>query len=146
MNLYRCSDHRLNGRLRRRDIGIFPMPTKMLVDVGLFVRFIILALMAVEENINDIDVKYIVDIAKMNSDLLILNGAMNVLILQCCVFFFFYFFFLCLCTRESVEIMLQFQTMGVVSCIKMNLVGALRRSFFEFPNSFQKRREKPKKN
>ncbi|KAF0745128.1 Uncharacterized protein FWK35_00033797 [Aphis craccivora] len=28
----------------------------------------------------------------------------------------------------------------------MNLVGALRRSFFEFPNSFQKRREKPKKN
>ncbi|KAF0703113.1 Uncharacterized protein FWK35_00031805 [Aphis craccivora] len=28
----------------------------------------------------------------------------------------------------------------------MNLVGALGRSFFEFPNSFQKRREKPKKN
>ncbi|KAF0753988.1 Uncharacterized protein FWK35_00026298, partial [Aphis craccivora] len=27
----------------------------------------------------------------------------------------------------------------------MNLVGTLRRSFFEFPNSFQKRREKPKK-
>ncbi|KAF0768840.1 hypothetical protein FWK35_00001088 [Aphis craccivora] len=52
------------------------------------------------------------------------------------------FFFLCLCTRDSVEIMLQFQTMGVVSCSKMNLVGA---SFFEFPNSFQKRREKPKK-
>ncbi|KAF0701789.1 Uncharacterized protein FWK35_00036715 [Aphis craccivora] len=42
--------------------------------------------------------------------------------------------------------MLQFQTMGVVSCSKMNLVGALRRSFFEFPNSFQKRWEKPKKN
>ncbi|KAF0702523.1 Uncharacterized protein FWK35_00038871 [Aphis craccivora] len=36
--------------------------------------------------------------------------------------------------------------MGVVSCRKMNLVGALRRSFFEFPNSFHKRREKPKKN
>ncbi|KAF0703269.1 Uncharacterized protein FWK35_00034393 [Aphis craccivora] len=35
--------------------------------------------------------------------------------------------------------------MGVVSCSKMNLVGALGRSF-EFPNSFQKRREKPKKN
>ncbi|KAF0754676.1 Uncharacterized protein FWK35_00032444 [Aphis craccivora] len=35
--------------------------------------------------------------------------------------------------------------MGVVSCSKMNLVGALKRSFFEFPNSFQKRREKPKK-
>ncbi|KAF0763310.1 hypothetical protein FWK35_00010842 [Aphis craccivora] len=42
--------------------------------------------------------------------------------------------------------MLQFQTMGVVSCSKINLVGALRRSFFEFLNSFQKRREKPKKN
>ncbi|KAF0773567.1 Uncharacterized protein FWK35_00006232 [Aphis craccivora] len=28
----------------------------------------------------------------------------------------------------------------------MNLVGALGRSFFEFPNSFQKRREKPRKN
>ncbi|KAF0764772.1 Uncharacterized protein FWK35_00022706 [Aphis craccivora] len=28
----------------------------------------------------------------------------------------------------------------------MNLVGALGRSFFEFPNSFQKRRENPKKN
>ncbi|KAF0765768.1 hypothetical protein FWK35_00026674 [Aphis craccivora] len=28
----------------------------------------------------------------------------------------------------------------------MNLIGALGRSFSEFPNSFQKRREKPKKN
>ncbi|KAF0745522.1 hypothetical protein FWK35_00022037 [Aphis craccivora] len=28
----------------------------------------------------------------------------------------------------------------------MNLVGALGRSFFEITNSFQKRREKPKKN
>ncbi|KAF0772536.1 Uncharacterized protein FWK35_00004136 [Aphis craccivora] len=28
---------------------------------------------------------------------------------------------------------------------KMNLVSALGRSFFEIPNSFQKRREKPKK-
>ncbi|KAF0736122.1 Uncharacterized protein FWK35_00033460 [Aphis craccivora] len=55
-----------------------------------------------------------------------------------CVFF-------CVCTRESVEIMLQFQTMGVVSDRKLNLVGALERSFFEFPNSFQKRREKQKK-
>ncbi|KAF0686485.1 Uncharacterized protein FWK35_00036421, partial [Aphis craccivora] len=69
--------------------------------------------------------------------LLILSGAMNVLILECCV--------LCLCTRESVEIMLQFQIMGVVSDSKMNLVGALGRSFFEFLNSFQKRWEKPKK-
>ncbi|KAF0761581.1 Uncharacterized protein FWK35_00015018 [Aphis craccivora] len=42
--------------------------------------------------------------------------------------------------------MLQFQTLGVVSDGKLNLVGALRRSFFEFPNCFQKRREKPKKN
>ncbi|KAF0763067.1 Uncharacterized protein FWK35_00010825 [Aphis craccivora] len=41
--------------------------------------------------------------------------------------------------------MLQFQTLGVVSSFKMNLVGVLGRSFFEFPNSFQKRREKPKK-
>ncbi|KAF0773442.1 Uncharacterized protein FWK35_00002390, partial [Aphis craccivora] len=55
-----------------------------------------------------------------------------------CVFFF-------LCTRERVEIMLQFQTVGMVSCSKMNLVGALGRSFFEFPNSFQKRRGKKKK-
>ncbi|KAF0703431.1 Uncharacterized protein FWK35_00039376 [Aphis craccivora] len=36
--------------------------------------------------------------------------------------------------------------MGVVSNSKMNLVGALGRSFFEFLNSFQKRREKPNKN
>ncbi|KAF0753608.1 Uncharacterized protein FWK35_00020588 [Aphis craccivora] len=42
---------------------------------------------------------------------------------------FFFFFF--------VEIMLQFQTLGVVSDSKMSLVGALE--------SFQKHREKPKK-
>ncbi|KAF0766598.1 Uncharacterized protein FWK35_00022634, partial [Aphis craccivora] len=72
----------------------------------------------------------------------ILSGAMNVLfILQCCVFFFFF----CVCTRERIEIMLQFQTLGMVSDSKMNLVGALGRSSFEFPNSFQKRREKPEK-
>ncbi|KAF0756727.1 Uncharacterized protein FWK35_00018730 [Aphis craccivora] len=65
---------------------------------------------------------------------------MNVLILLCCVFF------LCLCTRKRVEIMFQFQTLGVVSDSKMNLVGALGRSFFEFHNSFQRRREKPKTN
>ncbi|KAF0714213.1 Uncharacterized protein FWK35_00037994 [Aphis craccivora] len=59
-----------------------------------------------------------------------------------CVFFFF---FLCLCTRERVEIMLQFQTMGVISDSKNNLVGVFGRSFFEFPNSFQKRQEKQKK-
>ncbi|KAF0750348.1 Uncharacterized protein FWK35_00017665 [Aphis craccivora] len=62
-----------------------------------------------------------------------------------CVFLFILFIFLYLCTREPVEIMLQFQTMGVVSDGKMNLVGALGRSFFEIPNSFQKHREKPKK-
>ncbi|KAF0753812.1 Uncharacterized protein FWK35_00021235 [Aphis craccivora] len=56
------------------------------------------------------------------------------------------FFCVCVCTRERVEIMLQFQTLRVVSDRKMNLFGALGRSFFEFPNSFQKRREKPKKN
>ncbi|KAF0760349.1 Uncharacterized protein FWK35_00030321 [Aphis craccivora] len=61
---------------------------------------------------------------------------MNVLILQCCVFFFFVPVYTRKCRNN------QFQTMGVVSCSKMNLVGA----FFEFPNSFQKRREKPKKN
>ncbi|KAF0759412.1 Uncharacterized protein FWK35_00020227 [Aphis craccivora] len=55
------------------------------------------------------------------------------------------FFFVCLCTQERVEIMLQFQTLGVVSDRKMNLGSALGRSFFEFPNIFQKRREKPKK-
>ncbi|KAF0765268.1 Uncharacterized protein FWK35_00037028 [Aphis craccivora] len=72
---------------------------------------------------------------------------MNVLILQCCVFFiylFFFIFFFCVCVHENVSIMLQFQTMGVVSDSKMNLVGALERSFFKFPNSFQKGREKPK--
>ncbi|KAF0772169.1 Uncharacterized protein FWK35_00012125 [Aphis craccivora] len=41
--------------------------------------------------------------------------------------------------------MLQFQILGVVSNIKMNLVGALGRLFFKIPNSFQKHREKPKK-
>ncbi|KAF0774194.1 Uncharacterized protein FWK35_00002632 [Aphis craccivora] len=56
-----------------------------------------------------------------------------------------FFFFFCLCTRERVEIMPQFQTMGVVSDAKMNVVGVLR-SFFEFSNSFQKYREIPKKN
>ncbi|KAF0758966.1 hypothetical protein FWK35_00015092, partial [Aphis craccivora] len=50
-------------------------------------------------------------------------------------------FFLCLCTRERVEIMLQFQTLGVVSDIKMNLVVALGRSFFEI----QKKKIKEKR-
>ncbi|KAF0769732.1 Uncharacterized protein FWK35_00023676 [Aphis craccivora] len=57
----------------------------------------------------------------------------------------FFFLCLCLCTRERVEIILQFQTLGEVSDSKINLVGALGWSFFEFPHSFQKRREKPKK-
>ncbi|KAF0755107.1 Uncharacterized protein FWK35_00010088 [Aphis craccivora] len=65
---------------------------------------------------------------------------------ECIDFTMLCFFFLLLYTRERVEIMLQFQTLGVVSNSKMNQVGALSRSFFEFPNCFQKRREKPKKN
>ncbi|KAF0765053.1 hypothetical protein FWK35_00018259 [Aphis craccivora] len=61
---------------------------------------------------------------------------MNVLILQCCVFSF------CLCTRERVEIMLQFQTLGVVYDIKINLVGALGyRSFFEKLKKIKEKRE-----
>ncbi|KAF0773065.1 hypothetical protein FWK35_00010740 [Aphis craccivora] len=40
------------------------------------------------------------------------------------------FFCVCLCTRERVEIMLQLQTLGVVSDRKMNLVGALGYHFF----------------
>ncbi|KAF0763230.1 Uncharacterized protein FWK35_00013920, partial [Aphis craccivora] len=56
------------------------------------------------------------------------------------------FFLVCLYTRERVEITLQFQTLGVVSDSKINLVGALGRSFFEMPISFNKHREKPKIN
>ncbi|KAF0765089.1 Uncharacterized protein FWK35_00035352, partial [Aphis craccivora] len=63
----------------------------------------------------------------------ILSGAMNVLILQCCVFFFF---FVSMYTRKCRN----------NASISKYGVGALGRSFFEFPNSFQKRREKPKKN
>ncbi|KAF0757022.1 hypothetical protein FWK35_00036312 [Aphis craccivora] len=57
------------------------------------------------------------------------------------------FFFVCLCLRERVEIMLQFQTIWgwfEVSDRKMNLVGALEGHFLKFL-SFQKHREKPKK-
>ncbi|KAF0767059.1 Uncharacterized protein FWK35_00029072, partial [Aphis craccivora] len=50
-----------------------------------------------------------------------------ILIIQCSVFFF-----VCQCTRERVEIMLQFQTLGVVSDRKMNLVGALGGHFLNF--------------
>ncbi|KAF0721622.1 Uncharacterized protein FWK35_00030757 [Aphis craccivora] len=45
--------------------------------------------------------------------------------------------FLRLCTRERVEIMLQFQTLGVVSCRKMNLVGALGGHFLNLPIVFK---------
>ncbi|KAF0760141.1 Uncharacterized protein FWK35_00007033 [Aphis craccivora] len=41
--------------------------------------------------------------------------------------------------------MLQFQTLGVVSNGKMNILGALYRSKVNFSNSFQKNREKQKK-
>ncbi|KAF0773047.1 Uncharacterized protein FWK35_00001244 [Aphis craccivora] len=58
---------------------------------------------------------------------------MNVLILQ----YFVFFFFLCLCTQDSVEIMLQFQTLGVISDRKMNLVGALGGQFLNFPIVFK---------
>ncbi|KAF0720065.1 hypothetical protein FWK35_00037082, partial [Aphis craccivora] len=54
------------------------------------------------------------------------------------------FFFLYLCTRERVEIMLQFQTLGVVSDRKMNLVSAFGRSF-EFPIVFQSAGKNQKK-
>ncbi|KAF0712431.1 hypothetical protein FWK35_00038150 [Aphis craccivora] len=33
-------------------------------------------------------------------------------------------FFLCLCTAQLVEIMLQFQTLGVVSDVNVNIHGA----------------------
>ncbi|KAF0756528.1 Uncharacterized protein FWK35_00008118 [Aphis craccivora] len=72
----------------------------------------------------------------------ILSGAMNVLILQCYVFFLdsercdecidftmmCVFFFVSVYTVHHnylFEIMLQFQTMGVVSDIKVNILGAL---------------------
>ncbi|KAF0769421.1 hypothetical protein FWK35_00000857 [Aphis craccivora] len=54
--------------------------------------------------------------------------------------------FLCLCTRERDDIMLRFSTSVALPILRVNLAGALVRSFSEFPNSFQKRREKPKKN
>ncbi|KAF0751538.1 Uncharacterized protein FWK35_00022092, partial [Aphis craccivora] len=59
---------------------------------------------------------------------------MNVLILQCCVFFFF---FVSVYTRKC-------RNNARIS--NFGDVGALGKSFFEFNNSFQKRREKPKKN
>ncbi|KAF0769475.1 Uncharacterized protein FWK35_00007695 [Aphis craccivora] len=56
------------------------------------------------------------------------------------------FFFVCLFTRERVEIMLQFQTLGVVSDSKMNLVGALRLGhFLKFPIVFKSAGKTPKK-
>ncbi|KAF0699214.1 Uncharacterized protein FWK35_00033888 [Aphis craccivora] len=69
----------------------------------------------------------------------ILSGAMNVLILQCCVFFF-----VCVYTRRCRNNASIFN-FSSFSGSKVNLVGALGRSFFEIPNSFQKHREKPKK-
>ncbi|KAF0773010.1 hypothetical protein FWK35_00001754, partial [Aphis craccivora] len=39
--------------------------------------------------------------------------------------------FFCLCTRERVKIMVQFQTLGVISDTKMNLVGALGGQFLK---------------
>ncbi|KAF0762652.1 Uncharacterized protein FWK35_00025399 [Aphis craccivora] len=59
-----------------------------------------------------------------------------------CVFIYFFVSVYTRTCRNNVSI----SNFGVVFDRKMNLVGALGRSFFEFPNSFQKRREKPKKN
>ncbi|KAF0748960.1 Uncharacterized protein FWK35_00027054 [Aphis craccivora] len=55
------------------------------------------------------------------------------------------FFFVCLCTRECVEIKLKFQTLGVISDRKLNLVGALKRSFLKISNSFQSNEKNQKK-
>ncbi|KAF0696922.1 Uncharacterized protein FWK35_00038610 [Aphis craccivora] len=54
-------------------------------------------------------------------------------------------FFLYLCTRESVEIMLQFQILGVVSDSKMNIVGKLGGHFLNFPIVFKSAGKKQKK-
>ncbi|KAF0768775.1 Uncharacterized protein FWK35_00016332 [Aphis craccivora] len=68
---------------------------------------------------------------------------------ECINFTMLCVFFLCLCTRERVEIMLQFST-SVVFLESENerffknesIVGALGMSFFVIPNSFQNHREK----
>ncbi|KAF0769241.1 Uncharacterized protein FWK35_00004746, partial [Aphis craccivora] len=62
---------------------------------------------------------------------------------ECIDFTMLCVFFVCLCTRERVEIKLQFQTLGVVSDSKMNLVGALGRS--NFPIVFKSARKNKKK-
>ncbi|KAF0769790.1 hypothetical protein FWK35_00004465 [Aphis craccivora] len=58
-------------------------------------------------------------------------------------------FFLCLCTRARVEIMLQFQTLGVVSDSKLNLVGVLGylilSHFLNFPIFFKSAGKNPQK-
>ncbi|KAF0730702.1 Uncharacterized protein FWK35_00033251 [Aphis craccivora] len=66
---------------------------------------------------------------------------MNVLFYNVvCVFFFFVSVYTRTCRNNA-----SISNYGGSSCSKMNLVGALGRSFFEFLNSFQKRRENPKK-
>ncbi|KAF0706225.1 Uncharacterized protein FWK35_00022160 [Aphis craccivora] len=55
------------------------------------------------------------------------------------------FFFVCLYTRKCRN-NASISNFGGGFNSKTNLVGALGRSFFEFPNSFHKRWEKPKKN
>ncbi|KAF0765699.1 Uncharacterized protein FWK35_00003260 [Aphis craccivora] len=54
-------------------------------------------------------------------------------------------FFLSLCTLERVEIMLQFQNMGMVSCRKMSLVGALGSHFLNFTIVFKSAGKNQKK-
>ncbi|KAF0746008.1 Uncharacterized protein FWK35_00030081, partial [Aphis craccivora] len=53
------------------------------------------------------------------------------------------FFVLCLCTRESVEIMLQFQTLGVVSDSKINVHWGGH--FLNFPIVFKSAGKNQKK-
>ncbi|KAF0773209.1 Uncharacterized protein FWK35_00001055 [Aphis craccivora] len=71
---------------------------------------------------------------------LILSGAMNVLILQCCIYILFFFVHARRC-RNNTSIFNLSSFFGS----KVNLVSALKRSFLEILDSFQNHRGKPKK-
>ncbi|KAF0762621.1 Uncharacterized protein FWK35_00028169 [Aphis craccivora] len=62
-----------------------------------------------------------------------------------CINFTMLCVYVCLCTRERVKIMFQFQTLVVVSDSKINLDGALGRSFLKFPIVFKSAGKKQKK-
>ncbi|KAF0766422.1 Uncharacterized protein FWK35_00011568 [Aphis craccivora] len=64
---------------------------------------------------------------------------------ECIDFTMLCVFFLCRCIRERVNIMLQFQTMGVVSDRKMNLVAALGGHILRFPIVFKSAGKNKKK-